>query len=268
MSDIFPFLWEHIEHIITYGIELVVLLFILKELRELKRHSNALDRHESKLDQVRPLLSTLYTDSDEILQLAIKFTSSARKIQAVGTISVLAQTEMRVGESEEQWQKRINEVSPLRRQYATTTHDFILSGRSYCRVMNFSPSAVSDPELLLELKANVNFFLRAMQDIGTKTIDIRLFHNPTLDVGREDFHYRVSDSMVIIRVGGPTKESTNAAIAISDTKVVATFAAAHEALQTAPLCREITLPMLKSIDEYLTIRDFQGLENLLDEEDR
>lgn len=265
MKEFISFLWVHIERVATYMVELIVLVFIYKELRELKRHSTALAQHEGKLDQVRPLLSTLYTDSNDILKLAIDFTRDAKHIQAVGTISVLAETEIRSGEEEIEWKARVERVLPLRREYVAETLDFIHSGRPYYRVMNFSPQMSNEPELLIELWANVKFFLRIFEDKGAKELGLHIFHDPSLVAGKEDFHYRVSDSSVIIRVGGPMHSTTNAAIAIRDSKVIETFASAYSALLERPRCREINIDLLRRIDECLAIRDIDGIENALEE---
>jgi hypothetical protein len=183
--------WSSVERICTYAIEIIVLIFIYRELRELRRHSAALARHEGKLDQVRPLISTLYTSSDEILQLAVEFTKTAKHIRAVGSISVLSETEIRPNEEVDKWRMRIASISELRRNYAAATLDFIQSGRHYHRVMNFSPNALGDPELLLEILANVRFFLRAMESAGSRVLQLHLYpHIPLnwIDQGVKKLH--------------------------------------------------------------------------------
>jgi len=265
-------MWQGAEHIAAYVLELLVLvaelvalIFIVRELRELRRHTTALARHESELRKARPLLSTLYTDGDDILELAVAFTRDARQIRALGTITALAETELRPGEREAEWQGRFESVSALRKQYVAATGAFIDSGKPYYRVMNFSPGARADRASVWELWANVRFFLRAMEANAGSATCLHLIHDPDLVRGGEDFHYRVSDSAVVIRVGGPARADSNAAILIRDERVVATFEAAHDAMVSRPRCREIHLDLLRSIESCLSKRDLEALRGLLEE---
>ena len=58
--------------IIKFVVEIFVLLLILREIFELKKHRITLEHHSEELEKVRPLFTTLYTNGDDILQLGIK----------------------------------------------------------------------------------------------------------------------------------------------------------------------------------------------------
>jgi hypothetical protein len=252
----------HTIEIIGFAIELIVLFLILKEIRALGKHEKALEKHEEHLAAVRPLLSTLYTGSDEIMGLAVAFTKEAKEINALGTISSLVETEMKPGEDEEAFQERLKTLHPQTVSYVSATREHILGGRRYCRIMDFKPSDVTD-DSILEILANVSFFLRLLEFRGGGSMDLNLYHNPDVLKGRGDFHFRCSDRQVVLRVGGHGNDYANAAIAITDTRVVHEYKQYFQSLIHSTVTRHLAYQNLIRLRELLLNRDSKGIESYL-----
>lgn len=252
----------HWPEIVKYTIEFVIFFIILKEINELKKHAHTLEKHETKLDAVRPLISTLYTETNEILELAVQFTKDAKVLRAIGTIGTLSETEKKPVMDHDLWVQQLASVAQVKREYIATTLDFIQSGRAYIRVMNLLPQS-QEEDHIWELWANVKFFARAMEDAGARNININIYHHPGLVTGKEDFHYRSSDKAVIIRVGGTAHKSANSAIAITDSRVVERFSAAHASIIEDSKCVELTLDNLHALDKYFSVKDFDSVYSML-----
>jgi hypothetical protein len=92
---------------------------------------------------------------------------------------------------------------------------------------------------------------------------LHLYHNPDVLRGKGDFHFRCSDKCVVLRVGGHGNPAANAAIAITDTRVVTEFAGYFDALVASPLSRPINLADLRNIREMLLADEFEKLESFL-----
>jgi hypothetical protein len=135
---------------IKYTLEVVVLLLILREIRALRRHEGVLEQHQEELRSSRPLYTTLYTDATEIMEFAVAFTRDAKRIDALGTIASLRDTELRPGESEisSSFKQRLGNADPLSLAYVTANRDFVLSGREYRRIIDFRPATGSSGEVL------------------------------------------------------------------------------------------------------------------------
>ena len=248
--------------ILKYSLELVVLSLVYREIRALRRHEGALERHEKQLKHSQPLFSTLSTDRDEIMRLAIQFTKDAERISALGTISSLLNTEMQPGESDSDFKERLKKTPSLDIDYITANRDFILSGKNFRRIIDWMPAPQSDRSLL-EMLANAKFFIRALEYGGTTEIKIELYHNPDILRGRGDFHFRCSDRCVVFRAGGHGNSSANVAISITDTRVVSEFHRYFDSLLSDANTRPISLTTLRQIRDLLENRDLTGLNQLL-----
>lgn len=262
MVEILKGLLPHTLEIIGFAIELIVLFLILREIRALGKHERALEKHEAHLNAVRPLVSTLFTGSDEIMDLAITFTKEAKIISALGTISSLVETEMKPGEDEVTFQERLKTTHSKTVSYVAATREHILGGRRYCRIMDFKPNDVTE-ESVLEVLVNVNFFLRLLEFRGVGAVDLNLYHNPDVLKGRGDFHFRCSDRQVVLRVGGHGNEYANAAISITDTRVVNEYQQYFQSLIHSALTRPLAYQHLTRLRELLLSRDIKGVENFL-----
>lgn len=256
----------HIADILKYSVELIMFLIILFEIRELKKHSRALHKHEIKLESVRPLITTLYTDTNDILSLAVQFTNDANILKAVGTIGILAFTEVKPGISNSEYKDTLEKILPIKLEYIRKTVDFIQSGKHYYRVMNLLPISKNEEEVW-ELWANIRFFLKIMESAVFRTIDLHLYHHPGLLTGQEDFHYRCSDKSVIIRAGGNLHTSANSAISITDSKVVERYTYAYDKLLETKYCKELNLDTMQRLDKLYATKDFQKIKILLSKED-
>lgn len=266
--------------VLKYIIEIIVFIVILKEIKELKVHSlslekaihsqeetiEALQKHESILgkheESIRPIQSTLYTTTDDILKLAVDFTRNAETLKAVGTIGILSDTEMKPGCEIEDWKTTVDSILPVKRMYVEETLNYINSGGQYYRVMNLLP-LTTEEESIWETWANIRFFKRAMQESGVRRINLNLFHHPGIVSWKEDFHYRCSDKAVIIRVGGSIHPDANAAISITDTRVVEKFSAAYEKIISDDQSLRLDLNLLNELDHFYSVKDFQSIKRIL-----
>jgi hypothetical protein len=256
----------HFTDALKYSIELVMFIIIFREIRELKKHSKALERHEDKLESVRPLFTNLYTDSKDILNLAIQFTQDANELKAIGTLSILSITETHPSKSEEDTAVAIKELPAEKINYVNSTLDYIQSGRAYYRVMNLLPISKNEADIW-ELWANIKFFKRIFETQKTKPINLHLFHHPTLISSQEDFHYRCSDKAVIIRAGGNFNPSSNSAISITDSRVVEKYKSAYDDLIKTNKCKNLDLEILQKLDKYYSRKDFQNVKLILSDKD-
>jgi hypothetical protein len=235
---------------IKFLFELAVLGLIFREIREMKKHRKALARHEEHLDAVRPLYSTLYTSSEEIMNLAVTFTKEAKEVYALGSIESLLETERQPNETQSDLRNRHAKCSPQKLAYVKMITDRVLAGAKYCRVMDFKPIE-GDDESRLEILANVNFFIRLLEFQGSASVNLELYHNAEILRSRGDFHFRCSDRQVVLRVGGHGNQQANAAISITDTKVVHEFQQYYQSLVHSPLSRRLDLQQLTEIREIL-----------------
>lgn len=249
---------------LKFALELAVLLIVLREIRALRRHESLLADHGTQLKSSRPLFTTLYSDADEIMEFAVRFTEEAKEIDGLGTITSLTATECRPGETEssDSFQARLANADPLALRYVAANRDFILSGKHLRRILDFRPATGSQEEVF-ELLANIKFFLRAHEFGAASPVNAELFHNPDVLRGSGDFHFRCSDRCVVLRVGGHGNPAANAAIAVSDTRVVEEFRSYFDALIDSPITRLITVRDLRAIQEALLDRQFSKIDDLL-----
>ena len=257
------FLQSHALELIGLAIEVIVLLAILREVRELKRHHAALQAHEQQLMAARPLMSTLYTGDDEIMDLAIDFTEQASLIYALGTLSSLRETERHAGESVTDYETRIASVDGRKRSYIASSFNKIVSGCKYRRVFDFAPQN-GDQDEISEALANVNFFLRAFDTPRTRAIDLELYHNAETMKGRGDFHFRVSERQLVLRVGGHGNGYANAAILINDTRVIDEFRRYFDSILVAPTTRHVRYEDLETLRELLQKGDVINAKRFLE----
>ena len=262
-----PFLYSHALELIALTIELIVLFAILREVRELKRHQAALRSHEQQLAAARPLMSTLYTGDDEIMDLAVEFTEQASAIYAMGTLSSLVEIERRANETIEEYDSRIASVDGRKRTYIAATLNKILSGCTYRRIMDFAPQSGDEADVA-EALANVNFFLRAFDTPRTQAIDLELYHNAETIKGRGDFHFRCSDRQLVLRVGGHGNGYANAAILINDTRVIEEFRRYFDSIVVGSATRRVSYKDLEALRSLLQEGDVEGAKRMLELGDR
>jgi hypothetical protein len=250
--------------ITKYAVEIFVLLFIIREIRELRRHHKALESHSDQLTSVRPLFTTLYTEGSEIMDLAISSTREAKEIYALGSLASLTQTERKPDEDEVSSRKRLALASSKAVQYVTVTREHILSGRKYCRIMDLRPKRPRDADSIFEILANVNFFLRLLEFSGSSKVDLYLYHSTEMLRGRGDFHFRCSDRQLIIRVGGHGNTYANAAISITDTRVVHEFKRYYESLLKSHSVARLSYNDLVTVRDLLVHQAPEQFEEFLD----
>lgn len=254
---------------LKFALELAVLLIVLREIRALRRHEVLLEDHGTQLQASRPLLTTLYSNADEIMQFAVRFTEEANEIDALGTVSSLTATECRPGETEasDSFQARLANADPLALRYVAANRDFILSGKRLRRILDFRPATGSTKEVF-ELLANIKFFIRAHEFGAASPVNVQLYHNPDVLRGSGDFHFRCSDRCVVLRVGGHGNAAADAAIAVSDTRVIHEFRSYFDALLESPITRLVTVHDLREIQDALLARQFSRIEELLSVDSR
>jgi hypothetical protein len=261
------FFYSHALELIALTIELIVLFAILREVRELKRHQAALRSHEQQLAAARPLMSTLYTGDDEIMDLAVEFTEQASAIYAMGTLSSLVEIERHANETIDEYDSRMASVDGRKRTYIAATLNKILSGCTYRRVMDFAPQSGNEADVV-EALANVNFFLRAFDTPRTQAIDLELYHNAETIKGRGDFHFRCSDRQLVLRVGGHGNGYANAAILINDTRVIEEFRRYFDSIVVGPATRHVSYKDLEALRSLLQEGDVLGAKEMLELGDR
>lgn len=248
--------------VLKYALELLVLLVIYREVRELRRHGGLLKKHREELLDSRPLFSTLYTGKEEIMKMAIRFTKEARQISALGTIASLANTEIGQDETIAAFQERSQNVSPLEAEYVSANRDAILSSRHFRRIIDWMPVRGSTASFR-EVLANVTFFIRALEYQGATALNVELYHNSEILRGEGDFHFRCSDLCVVLRAGGHGNPAANLAISITDTRVVREFERYFCSLIAQPTTRRISLEELRQMRDFLNRHDLDGLQTFI-----
>jgi len=247
---------------LKYPIEFLVLLLIFREIRALRKHGRALEQHEKHLEQVRPLYSNLHVGSDEIMNLAIASIREAKELFALGTLNSLTETEMRPDESELAFKERLGKINAKVSDYVMATRENILNGHRYCRIMDFRPIDGTD-ESIFEISANICFFVRLMEFAGSSQINLEVYHNPEILKGRGDFHFRCSDRRVVLRAGGQGNTYANAAISITDTRVVNEFKNYYDSLIHDRMTKRLELHQLVHLRQLLVDRKIQAIDSYI-----
>jgi hypothetical protein len=236
---------------------------IISEVAQLRSMNTALEKHEKQLDAARPIFSTLYTTPEEIMELSISFTEEAKEIYALGSIRSLMDTERAPDETQMAFEERVGQVNPRIREFIAATEKSILSGCSYCRIIDFRPIDASE-DAVLEVLSNINFFRRLMNFRGTHPhMHLEVYHSSEIVRARGDYHFRCNDQRVELRIGGHGNTSANAAIVITDARVVTQYKQYFISLTESDLARLITLDDLVQINDLLVARDIEGLEKYL-----
>ena len=254
---------EHINlfEIIKFAIELIVLVIILREIIELKRHRTSLEKHSLTLDKVRPLFTTLYTDGDDILKLATDFTKQANVCYAFGSLESLIDTERRKNETQFNFEERMKTISKYKIDYVNETENFILSGKNYYRIMDFSPRNQAHDDMVIQL--NISYFIRLSEFSGTRQINLNIYHNTEIPIISGDFHFRCSDSQVIIRAGGHGNKYTNNAIVITDTRVVQEYQRYYQSVIDSIKTRKLNYDDLVQLRKLYSEGDYQSVKKFL-----
>jgi hypothetical protein len=237
--------------------ELIVLVVILRELYTLRHHLHALHRHGKRLDDVMPLYPMLYCDNQKILDLALSFTREAGSICAIGWLSSLTSQRRRDGEVGEDFERRTAQARAL----VKATEDHILAGRYYCRVMDWLPTG--DDMAWEEAKANAEFFLKLLALGDSRDLKLKLFHHPQVFGGRGDHHFRCSDTMVVLRIGGHGNNRANAAITITDARVIVQYRNYYDSLIDEPLAFEVTELRLRALASAFAVKDRASAAKIL-----
>jgi hypothetical protein len=260
--------WQQITNyiiaILGFGFNIILLILNYGEVKEIRKHQQALKKLEDQLIAVRPLYSTLYTSDDEIMKLAVDFVKHAQEIYSIGTINSLVHTEIKIREKDADFKKRYNTVDLITREYIAETYSYILSGRKYFRALNFLPVSNSDDEIQ-EILANVNFFHRILQSRASSIVELKLelFHNPEIPSGPGDFHFRSSDKQVVIRVGGASNKHVNSAIVITDTKVISQFQTYFLSFLNNEISRKIGADELVYLQKLLIQKEIEEISDYL-----
>lgn len=249
----------HWYDILKYLLELTVLGLIVYEIRRLSKHAKELDAHSTKLDKAIPLISSLTLEHKDLQNLAVEMTSSAGEFRAVGTLDVLSRTELPPNKNQNY---SANPASDFDKKYASATSDFISSGRAYARLMNLSVQNKTEVEIWIIL-ANIRFFRRLLETSGERDINLRICHHPNLVSGKNEFHFRVTDKKVVIRIGSPSKSSLSAGISITDTRVIGAFNEYFESLLESKQCIKLDLERLRDLESKLINSDIVKYENIL-----
>jgi hypothetical protein len=211
--------------------------------KNLKKTHNELNKTRQSLKESRPLISNLFTDGEEIMELAIKFIKDAKEIRALGTISTIIQ------------KKGKNLL------YIQSTLGHITEGNYYSRIIDFDPKNKSNEEIK-EIKQNVKFF-KSLYTLGGKNVDLHLYHNPSILSQKGAFHFRVSDKNVVIRTGGHGNKYANAAISITENPVIEQFKNYYISFINYPESTELTEENLGEIENLFKSNKFNEISRYL-----
>lgn len=226
---------------------------LLKEIDELKNHQKLLVEHTSLLNKSRPVVSNLYTDENEIMELAIQFLKEATECYYLGSFESLAISKStEIDESELTIQKR---------KYIKETEDYILNSKKYVRIINFEPSFTNNYDLVLE--QNIVFFLKLFNFDSSREINLELYHNNQIPSFSGDFHFRCSEKQLIIRTGGHKNKFTNSALLINDTRVIHEYQQYILSLISSPNTITIGLAELTIMSDYISKNRTQDLKTYL-----
>jgi hypothetical protein len=245
----------------AFIIEIVVLYLIVREIRALRQHESRLDEHSRQLEAATPLITSFRTGPDEIMNLAVSFVREAKEIRSLGTVNSALVTERRSTDTDETYTERLHAADPRTIDYIQATLKHIMDGKRYTRILDVS---VDDPEEIDELLCNIRFFKRMMEIHPAARENFRVFHNPIIFKGEGDFHFRCSDIQVVIRVGASDNPNANAAISITDTRVVQAFSNYYDGLTRAVGTRELTYADLIALEQQLSARNLQSVNDILD----
>ena len=249
--------------IIGTVVTLIVLLLTKKDIKTLKSHQITLKEHEEKLKSVRPLYSTLITDEAEIMELAVSSTAESKELYSLGTISSLKDVERLNSEDEKTFNERTKDVKPSTKLYVKAISDSILKGNEYCRIINIlSIDKKEDFDVVL---ANIKFFCRLMEFNSQTDIKLKLYHNSEILSDSGNYHFRCSDKKVIIRIGGHGNKKSNAAIVITDTKVIDEFKNYYFSLIESPKTKQLDYSSLLKIKSFLESNDIKSIKTILAE---
>lgn len=177
--------------------------------------------------KIRPLYSTVFFDKDAIKQSAVDFLNESNEVYTLGTIGLLTK------ESSD--------------PYVLSTKQYFSSGnKKYLRIANFIPQLSSDEEFE-EIKENVSFFLGILK---SKSSQLELYHNPNLAKGLNDFHFRCSDSKVVIRLGGQMTNNKSA-IEITDSDLRQNFLIYYHLLKSSLDTKRLEAKHLEKLESLL-----------------
>lgn len=227
--------------------EVVIIVLIFVELVELEKNRSSLEQHSQALDKSRPLYPTLYTNGAEILNLAVDFIRNSNVCYAFGTIESLLITERGCEEDTSDYQNRTEEMVTYEIDYIKETENFILSGKEYYRIMNFLPSTHEQDNLIV--LSNIRYFKRLFEFKGSRKLALNIYHNPEIPIIAGDFHFRCSDSQVIIRAGGHRNTYTNNAIVITDSRVVKEYKLYYNSVIDSDKTKMIDLSILTKLEK-------------------
>lgn len=243
-----------------FVVELIVFAVILYEIRQLRKHEHQLSLHGKKLDQSMPLFTTLLTEPSEIQELAVAMICDAKEMWAIGVMNVLARTEINPAMDSG---VAIQKPSDFDKRYTAATADYINTGGIYSRVMNL---ALRDGNYddVWNAHANIRFFRRLLEGGRIRDLHVCLYHHPDLLSTPDEFHFRVTDKKVAIRVGSPKGGNASAAISITDTRVIKTFFDYCTSLVGGTKCIQLDLPKLCQLDDLLSASDLAGYNRMLE----
>lgn len=221
-----------------------------KDIRELRRHQMMLQEHGKKLESVRPILSTLFTETIDIRKHAIEMVEEAQYVYGIGTIRVLAKIEKKPNEDLLMYENRTKDIEEEIKKYVQSNSNSILKGKEHFRVLNFLPEDNSE-DMKWEIISNIHFFKRHFEFSGTTKINLRLFHNETISNFRGPQHFRCTDKKIILRIGSHINLRANAALVITDKRVVEEYQTFFHSLIALPQTKEINLQNLEIIYSLL-----------------
>jgi len=253
---------QTIVEVIKYSIEVVVVVAIFREIRKLDSHGKQLEKTRQEFGKI--VVSALYTTTEEIMKLGVDFTKQAAEIYSLGSLRSLLDTERRLGEDQEGYESRKTQIDPQKSEYIKAIEDHVREGKPYVRVMDLLPED-SQKDTLNEIYVNLDFFRRLLGRPGVKSKDVRVYHNRQIARRNGDFHFRVSDKMLVIRAGGHGTRRVNAALVIDEASAVNTFrqyfASVIESASTIP----ISPTMIDELCEAARLGETARMRSMLQE---
>jgi hypothetical protein len=226
---------------------------LLKEIEELKTHQSSLTEHAALLSKSRPVITSLYTDETEIMDLAIHFLDEATECFYLGSFESLT-----VENSQE---IEMDHSDLKKKEYITKTQDYILSGKKYVRIINFEPSQENNYNSVLA--HNIQFFQNLLNFESSRDIKLELYHNNQIPTFSGDFHFRCSNKQLIIRSGGHKNKFTNNAILINDTRVIHEYQQYISSIVESKNSIKIGVNELKQMSENISKNRIDKIRDVL-----
>lgn len=185
--------------------------------------------NENPKKNIRPLHSSVYEGRKIISETSLDFLRESEIVYTLGTIDALEDGS--IG------------------SYKAITSEYISNYNNvYFRVANFGV-ALDNGTDVKKLRSNIDYFLSLMKS-GAANLEI--YHNSEIARGVDDFHFRINQDKVVIRIGGKNARK-NSAIVIPDKNVKNNFVDYYKGILANHKSKKLEvnqlMEMLKIIDE-------------------